>query len=181
MTKRKIDFETGEVITMETPPESRALTTAPFWKTPFNHDTDWEAQSTALTCKDPSLTQQQFAKDSDINVILSKFMQTGELNTTGQAVYQDVEEGDLQDRIITRWEVDKAWSDLPAAVRNILKDPRTFTDYVQHCLDTGDLDPLRELGLATPVKSTAEPPEPKTPPMAPPVPPEVKEPPKAGS
>lgn len=132
----------------------------PFWKTPFNHDTDAEVHAGALICRDPSKTQQQFAKDADINSILAKFMQGGELPLTGSPIYQDAEkEFDLQDAIVTRSDVEAAWELLPAAARNILKDPRTFMEYVDHCMKTGDLDPLREIGLALP----KEPPEPLKP------------------
>lgn len=140
--------EDGEVIN-SVEPQPLALVEGPFFKTPWNHDRDAESLASALICLDPSRTQQQFAKEADINNILAKFLTTGELNQTGGPKYQDVEELlDLQDSIVTRHEVDLAWSELPAAVRNILKDPKTFTEYVTHCVQTGDLEPLRELGLA---------------------------------
>lgn len=140
--------EDGEIVDVLT--HEVVARAPPFFKTPHNHDTDLEATACALTCTDPSRTQQQFVKDADINNILAKFMQTGELNVTGEPRYQDIDALlDLQDSIVTRHEVNQAWDALPAAVRNILKDPKTFTDYVTHCLQTGDLDPLRELGLAT--------------------------------
>lgn len=141
----------GEIITLETPRFSIPADTGIFWKTPWNHDRDAESNGTGLACNDKSKTQQQFAKDADINVILAKFLNTGELNLTGAPVYQNADkEFDLQDQMVTSHEVEQAWNDLPAAVRNILKDPKTFTDYVDHCVKTGDLDPLRELGLANP-------------------------------
>lgn len=157
-----IDVVTHEVIARE----------PPFFKTPYNHDTDVEARSTALTCMDPSKTQQQFAKESDINVILAKFLKTGELSTTGPAKYGDQEDAllDLQDRIVTQYEVDQAWSSLSAEVRNTLKNPATFASYVEHCLEVGDLAPLEALGLAQkrdqPEEVSPAPPEVKTPPGA---------------
>lgn len=132
----------------------------PFWKTPYNHDREHESLSTGLLCEDESKTQQSFAKDADINNILRKFMQTGELPPMGQPQYMDVDDTDLQDRIVTSAQVEAAWNELPAAVRNILKDPHTFTEYVDHCLRTGDLEPLQELGLATKPQA----PEPASPP-----------------
>lgn len=157
MKKITSDGEIIDEITYET-----VAMAPPFFKTPWNHDTDREAASVALECKDPSRTQQQFAKDADINVILAKFLKTGELMTVGAPTYQDaLEIFDLQDSIVTRAQVDEAWNALPAAVRNTLKDPHTFTQYIAHCMQTEDLDPLRELGLANPVSpvpvSTEEP------------------------
>jgi hypothetical protein len=141
----------GEIIN-EVLPHTAVELPAPFWKTPYNYDRDEEAFRTGLACKDKSKTQQQFAKDADINVILAKFLNTGELPSTGAPTYQDVEaEFDLQDQMVTAYQVDEAWNKLPTAVRNILKDPKTFADYVSHCLETGDIDPLRELGLANPL------------------------------
>lgn len=121
----------------------------PFWKTPNNHDTAVEAAATALYCKDPTRTKQEFAKDADINNILRKFLETGELQTTGAPIYQDIEDdGDLQDKIVTTWEVDKAWNALSSEVKNSLKDPATFVKYIEHCIEAGDIEPLRKLGLA---------------------------------
>lgn len=150
--------EDGEVIN-EVPNYSIAPMEPPPWKTPWNHDRDAESTRTGLACKDQSKVQKQFAKDADINVILAKFLNTGELNLTGNPLYQDIPDGseemDLQDRIVTRAAVEDAWNALPAAVRNILKDPKTFTDYVDHCIEAGDIGPLRELGLANPEPHTA--------------------------
>lgn len=159
-----VDEDTGEILASEDPNDfyqSVPLLTTPFFKTPFNHDTNVEAAKTALYCKDPTRTQQHLAAEQDINNILAKFMKTGELNLTGTPTYIEQEfEFDLQDAIVTRHQVDEAWNELPTAVRNILKDPKTFMEYVDHCMRTGDIDPLRELGLAKPI-TPPEPPKPQ--------------------
>ena len=64
----------------------------------------------------------------------------------------------------------------PKQLRN---DLAKFVAYVDHCIETGDLDPLREMGLAVPKrdKSPEEPKgdsTPKTPPEAPKEAPGVK-------
>lgn len=136
---------------------------APFFKTPWNHDTDLESAAAGLTCRDPSKTQQQFASDADINVILAKFMQTGELNLTGAPIYQDVEEEfDLQTNMITTHQVDEAWSQLPQEARELLGTPARLTAYVDACLARGDIEALRKLGLANPAKPPEVSAEPKT-------------------
>lgn len=159
-----LDIVTHEVIAMA----------PPFWKTPFNHNTDHESTAFGLTCKDPTKTQQQLAAECDINNILRKFQQTGELRLTGDPQYGDADDRDLQDLIVTKYQVDQAWEALSAEVRNVLKNPETFASYVEHCLNTGDLDPLRNLGLAKPKepKQTAqEPPKmPGSPPGGSPAP-----------
>lgn len=153
-----IDLVTYEVIAMA----------PPFWKTPHNHDRDKESLAHGTACLDPSKTQQQFLKDADINTILAKFTQTGELPITGQATYGDADDRDLQDRIVTAWEVNEAWEKLSPEVRNTLRDPQLFVEYVEHCLKTGDVEPLQKLGLAPPPeppKTDPEPPKPPAPPV----------------
>lgn len=155
--------EDGEIIdeiTYET-----VAVAPPFFKTPWNHDTDKEAASVRLACLDPSRTQQQFARDSDINNILAQFMKTGDPNLlgVGNPIYRDIlEEFDLQSVIVTGWEAQNAWNALPAEVRNTLKDPQTFADYVDHCLERGDLEPLRALGLAPKLEPPVKPTETST-------------------
>lgn len=162
---KKLDTETGELVEFINAEVRRSTNyTTPFWQTPWNTDWDDVGKRTALSTKDPSKTQQQFAKDADINHILAKFLNTGELNQTGLPIYQDIpgegqEERDLQTEIVTAYEVEQAWQALPAKVRNTLKDPKTFADYVTHCMQTGDMEPLEELGLANPT-TKPEPPKP---------------------
>lgn len=149
MTK-KIVTDDGEIIDA---PEASSYSGPIFFKTPFNHDTDEAARETALTCKDPSRTKQSFARDADINVILAKFMANPDplMLQVRTPQYMNVdEEFDLQNKMVTAYEVQEAWDALPIAVRNMLRDPKTFADYVEHCMTTGDLEPLRELGLAQP-------------------------------
>lgn len=140
------DGEIVDVVTHEVIARS-----PPMWKTPFNHDTDLESLASGTACRDPSKTQQQFAKDADINEILRKFMLGGDLPVHGSPVYQDAEEEfDLQNQIVTRHQVEEAWNALPAAVRNILRTPETFVRYIDECSRTGHYDELIELGLVDP-------------------------------
>lgn len=159
---KKMVTDDGEIIDA---PEASSYSGPLFFKTPWNHDTDVAAKESALVCKDASRTKQSFAKDADINVILSKFLQNPDpsmLNVTAPGYMNVEEEFDLQSQIVTAYQVEEAWNALPTAVRNMLRDPKTFADYVDHCLKTGDLDPLRELGLANrkeePGATTSDPP-----------------------
>lgn len=65
----KTDPKTGA--TMERKP--------PFVRNPYNYDMNKASDETAIACKDPSLTQQQFVEESDINFIADKFGLTGEM------------------------------------------------------------------------------------------------------
>jgi len=56
----------------------------PFLRTPYNYDVDKVSDETGLACPDPSLAQQNFKDESDINYIVRQFGLTGEL--PGQAI-----------------------------------------------------------------------------------------------
>lgn len=45
----------------------------PFFRTEYNYDRDAVSLQTALVCKDPSRTRQEFAADADINTIVERF------------------------------------------------------------------------------------------------------------
>ena len=51
----------------------------PFLRTPYNYDVDKVSDETGLACQDPSLAQQNFKDESDINFIVRQFGLTGEL------------------------------------------------------------------------------------------------------
>ena len=147
---KKIVTDDGEIIDA---PVASSYSGPLFFKTPWNHDTDLESARLGFFDDEPTKTQQHLAKETEISEILRKFTLTGQVEQR-QAQYMDIEEEfDLQNKMVTGWQVQEAWEALPAAVRNILKEPKVFVDYVEHCLDTGDLDPLRELGLAKAIQT----------------------------
>jgi phage internal scaffolding protein len=51
----------------------------PFLRTPYNYDVDKVSDETGLVCPDPSLAQQNFKDETDINYIVRQFGLTGEL------------------------------------------------------------------------------------------------------
>ena len=51
--------------------------TAPFLRTPYNYDRDAASNESGLACEEPSLTQQHFKDETDINNILRQFNITG--------------------------------------------------------------------------------------------------------
>ena len=48
-----------------------------FLRTPYNYDTDAASDESGLACEEPSLAQQHFKEECDINNILQKFNITG--------------------------------------------------------------------------------------------------------
>ena len=53
-----------------------------FLRTPYNYDTDAASNESGLACEEPSLAQQHFKEECDINTILQKFNITGLLPQT---------------------------------------------------------------------------------------------------
>ena len=51
----------------------------PFLRTPYNYDTDKVSDETGLSCPEPTLAQQNFKDETDINHIVRQFGLTGEL------------------------------------------------------------------------------------------------------
>jgi hypothetical protein len=51
----------------------------PFLRTPYNYDVDKVSDETGLSCPEPTLAQQNFKDESDINYIVRQFGLTGEL------------------------------------------------------------------------------------------------------
>lgn len=55
---------------------------APFVRSAYNYDVDAASDLVGLTCEDPSLAQQQFREETDINTIVRNFLKTGVLPDT---------------------------------------------------------------------------------------------------
>jgi phage internal scaffolding protein len=49
----------------------------PFLRTPYNYDKDAASNESGLACEEPTLTQQHFKDETDINNILRQFNITG--------------------------------------------------------------------------------------------------------
>lgn len=56
----------------------------PFVRNPYNYDMFIASNESAITCLEPTLAQQQFKDESDINFIADRFGLTGELPTVLQ-------------------------------------------------------------------------------------------------
>lgn len=157
---QKIISEDGEVLDVVV--RKAIPAEAPFWKTPYNHDRDAESLATATFIKEPTKTQQHLAAEADINNILRKFQQTGELPPMGVPQYLDIEnEFDLQDNMVTAHQVNEAWEKLPEAAKDLLGTPERFTNYVESALQRGDLAALERVGLVKRKEAPAAPTSPE--------------------
>lgn len=83
---------------------------------------------------EPSMTQQQFAAECDINQILAKFIKTGFLDNVGLGFYDDVSEAhDYQRALHIVADAETKFSELTADIRKYFdNDPRRFMDFVHN-------------------------------------------------
>lgn len=144
-----INTETGEII----------LETRPRFATIYNHTRD-RSREFATINNEESLTQQDDAKDADINVIVSRFVKSGQLP---QLQIQALS-GDFTDVIDYRGAMDRikaandAFAEVPAKIRErFMNDPARFMEFVS---DKENLPELRKMGLALPEAPPPKEPDP---------------------
>lgn len=106
---------------------------------------------------EPSMTQQQFADECDINQILAKFIKTGFLDTVGPGFYDDVSDSlDYQMALDLVAQANDKFSDLTADLRKYFdNDPRRFMDFVH---DPNNRDEAIKIGLIPAETTTYQPP-----------------------
>lgn len=137
-------------------------------RTPYNYDRDLASDLSSLHCSDPTLTQQQFQEECDINTIVRRFGVTGEMPQQFEMpTMQDFTEAvnDYQTAMNMLIEARDSFMTLPAEVRaKFDNDPQKLMTFVE---DKDNMEEARRLGLlrepdAAPepmlVKMVAEPP-----------------------
>lgn len=97
----------------------------------------------------PSLTQQQFKKECDVNEIVMKFRRTGTITHVRNAaagVYADMSSiPSYQDALNTIIKANEAFAEVPADIRNrFAHDPQKFIDFLA---DPKNDDEAVKLGL----------------------------------
>lgn len=125
-----------------------------FLRTPYNYDMSKVSDETGLVCGDPSLTQQQFADESDINNIVDRFMKTGHIPTpTSMPQYMDYEGVfDFQTAMNAVRQADENFMRMDAKVRaRFHNSPQEFLEFFANPDNTEE---AVRLGLAV---STAKP------------------------
>lgn len=112
-----------------------------------NYDVDKVSVETGLVCDDPSLAQQQFKDECDINTILERFNVTGQLPVSPlQPQFGDFSGiTDYQTALNAVLDAQESFDALPARVRErFANDPAAFVDF---CLDAANRDEMKALGL----------------------------------
>ena len=119
-----------------------------FFRTPYNYDTMKASDDSGLKCEDPTLTQQSFREDSDINVILERFNITGELpGSSSEPQYGDFLDSpvDYKSALDVVMTAQSAFNALPARLRSRFdNEPSKFVDFVS---DDRNRAEAIELGL----------------------------------
>jgi phage internal scaffolding protein len=118
-----------------------------FLRTPYNYDRDLASDESGLACPEPTLAQQQFRDEADINTILERFGRTGELivpvNVPEFGDYTEV--GDYHSAMNMILEAQSAFDALPARIRKEFdNDAGRFVDFV---MDENNRDKAVEMGL----------------------------------
>lgn len=83
---------------------------------------------------EPSLTQQHFKDECDINTVLAKFVKTGVLDNIGPGSFADVSElGDYREALGVLADAESAFASLPSAIRKRFdNDPANYLDFVHN-------------------------------------------------
>lgn len=106
---------------------------------------------TGLSCPEPTLAQQQFKDDCNLNSIMERFNATGEMSHFHNiaAQYGDFTHvTDYQTSLNTIIAAQATFDALPASLRKRFdNDPSQFVDF---CSDEKNRDELRSLGLLKP-------------------------------
>lgn len=126
-----------------------------FCRSAFNYDMDLASDQSGLKCLDPSLTQQQFKEESDINTIVDRFMKSGVLPTPINMPQFIDYEGvfDFQSAMNVIREADENFMRLDAKVRSRFNNsPQEFLEFFS---DAENIPEAIRLGLAIP-KAVAE-------------------------
>lgn len=125
-----------------------------FLRTAFNYDRDAASNESALECRDPSLTKQEFLKDADINEIVRRFNLTGQLpQGVHPPTFGDFDEVfDFQTAMNAIAVARQSFEAMPAEVRaRFLNDPQLFVEF---CSDESNLPEMRKMGLAVPAEAS---------------------------
>ncbi len=118
-----------------------------FLRTPYNYDTDAASNESGLACEEPSLAQQHYQEECDINVILQKFSITGILPEAPLSPrYGDFTGiGDYHTAMNRVFAAQKEFEALPAQIRaRFDNDPAKLIEFLD---DKANRPEAEELGL----------------------------------
>ena len=132
-----IDKETGEIVT-------------PFLRTAYNYDTDAASMASGQENNEPSMTQQNFKDEVDINTIVERFGLTGklpdDLREPSYGDYTEVE--DFQTAMNAVIKAKEEFMKLPGNIRaRFENDPQQYLEFFDN---PDNRDEAISLGLVKP-------------------------------
>jgi phage internal scaffolding protein len=128
---------------------------AVFLRTPYNYDKDAASNESGLACEEPSLAQQHFKDECDINYILQKFNVTGLLpESTLSPRYGDFTGiGDYHSALNRVIAAQDEFEALPAQIRaRFDNDPSKLIEFLD---DENNRPEAESLGLVEKVAAEA--------------------------
>lgn len=129
-------------------------------RAPYNYDADKVSVSTGIEFPEPSLTIQSQAAETDINLIIKKYSQTGAIPQVNMPpTFGDFSQiTDFHEAQQLIRQAEESFMSLPPEVRQRFEhDPGLF---VQFASDPENLPELRKLGLAPPAPPASPQPAP---------------------
>lgn len=131
-----------------------------FLRTAYNYDMNKAGDETGIDClfdretgeATPTMTQQHFAEECDINTIVRRFNLTGQLPTgVRMPTYGDFDNvPTYQEALNAIRAADEAFNEMPAEVRaRFANDPARFVDF---CSDPANKAEAQKLGLVDPAQ-----------------------------
>jgi len=123
------------------------VTKAPFLRTPYNYDTNAASDESGLACEEPTLAQQHFKDECDINNILRQFNITGLLPEAPLSPRYGDFSGitDYHSALNAVIAAEDGFMELPADLRaRFLNDPENLINFLN---DESNKDEAIKLGL----------------------------------
>jgi len=123
------------------------METIHFARNPYNYDADYASETTGQLNEEPSVTQQQFKEECDINTIARNFGVTGHIPLpVYMPTYGDFTDvGDFQSALHAIQRAEASFMAMPSEVRARFENsPQKFLDFTS---DVRNADEARALGL----------------------------------
>ena len=130
----------------------------PFVRNPYNYDTAKAGNEDACHCKEPTLTQQQFAEEADINTIVERFHLTGEMPAVKEPPAYGDFSGifDFQTAMNAVRNAQESFDALPANIRaRFHNQPAEFLEFVQNDENRPEAEKLGLVPKKPPLQPTA--------------------------
>lgn len=137
--------------------KSTSQKTAIYLRNPFDGLSDEVSKNTGLECLDPTLAQQNFADECDINTIVNNFIRSGELpDESSKPSFGDFSRSidNFHDAMNLIADANAAFYDLPANIRSRFdNNPAKYVDFFENPRNQAE---AIELGLASPRQDSSD-------------------------